>query len=235
VIYLIGKIFAYLLCSLGLGIGAGWLWRNLQAAKREEALERQLLDVRSRLPQLENALRGSEDRLGGLRGALRERDETLATHIESLAARERALAEVERSNAELRERLAAGRMATAADSRPPAAADGDDLELHPGDPSEARPWLEAERDAAAEAPAAVAEAPAAVDHARIEELEAALSAAAAELAQARSALAAEQRRIDGLMRERELQNASLRALEQQLELVREERALAEVKRLAANG
>jgi septal ring factor EnvC (AmiA/AmiB activator) len=193
VIYLIVKIFVYLVCALCIGFAAGWLWRNVQAAGREQTLDRQLMDARGRLPPLEASLRTAEERLGGLRGELRSRDETL--HL-----RNREIEGLEHAHAELREQLAAAdqRLADAVAA--------------------------ARRSASAEAARVAAKASADVaprPSARVQELESALNTAGAELAQAREALAAEQRRMASLVRERELQHAALQALEQRLEMVRD--------------
>ncbi|MFU8813730.1 MAG: hypothetical protein ACNA7W_00175 [Pseudomonadales bacterium] len=242
-IYLIGKMFVYLLLSLGLGVGAGWLLRNIQATLREETLERQLMEARSRLPQMETALRKQEDRLGGLRGELRARDEALADHAEQLAARDRAVAELERNCAELNKRLAAADRVGGAAST--VAAD-DELELHPGDPEVAQARGPSANQASAGgasaggasaggASAAAAEPAIAARTDHVPGHGSASSDPGTELAQARQALEAERQRIEGLMRERELQNASLRALEQQLELAREAAAAAPLAARVVNG
>ena len=56
-IYLIFKIFIYLLLSLGVGFGSGWLMRNIAGAKREEALQKTVTETRSRVPQFESLMR----------------------------------------------------------------------------------------------------------------------------------------------------------------------------------
>jgi hypothetical protein len=96
VTYLIGKIFVYLLIALAMGAAAGWLWRNLQAVDREARLERQLNDLRSRLPQLETALRGRDQHLEVAQAELRFREEALADLDRVTAQRDALQAEVER-------------------------------------------------------------------------------------------------------------------------------------------
>jgi septal ring factor EnvC (AmiA/AmiB activator) len=194
VIYLIVKIFAYLACGLLIGIASGWLWRNVQAAARELALERQLMDVRGRLAPLETSLRACEERIGSLRGDLWSRDETVQL-------RNREIEGLERTCDELRAQLDAAdqRLAEAvAEARRAAIAESAREPAHPtgtGTPQNA---------------------------ARVQALESALRAARAELEQSRAALAAEQRRMASLVRERQLQHAALQALEQRLQLVREQ-------------
>jgi len=215
VIYLIAKIFVYLLFALGLGVAAGWLWRNLQAAGREASVERALMDARSRLPQMDTALRQSEQRLQAALVELRSREDELAGQSDALAARDRAVADLERACAELRERQDAG---DRADSGGQPRVEDNSLELHPGDAS---------------APAVAADAPleptSKVDPAVEEErreLQAALAATREELERAERALTSERRRVDELNQERELQKRSLEALEQQLEMARESHARA---------
>lgn len=95
-IYLIGKIFIYLLAALGVGAAAGWLWRNLQAVDRESALERQLMELRGRLPQMETALRKRDEQLDAANAELRAREEALSSQAELMAERDRLAAELER-------------------------------------------------------------------------------------------------------------------------------------------
>ncbi len=241
-IFLIGKMFAYLLVAMGLGAAAGWLWRHQQAAAREAEMERQLMDTRSRFPQVETALRTREQQIEGLLAEVHARDEALAEQTALVAERDRSLVELERSCAGLRQRL------ESLQSAAPVAAtsSGDELELHPGEPESAAaatPAADAPAapvGAAAQEPAAesaedpgetgradaeareetVAAAPA-IDDER-QRLAEELEAAQRELDRARSALVAEQRRVAELTQERALQHRALAALEQQLEIVRDE-------------
>jgi hypothetical protein len=112
-IYLIVEIIVYLLCALALGIGAGWLWRNVQAAAREQMLERQVLDVRGRLSGLESRSQAAERQLAVAQHELGDRDETLRLRNREIEALERLVRELE-------ERLAAAGPAGA--RRPEAAA-----------------------------------------------------------------------------------------------------------------
>jgi len=169
VIYLVIRIFVYLLFALALGVAAGWLWRNREAAGHHGALERALMDSRARLPQMETALRASEARLDAVMAELEAREEELATRHERLTAERHRAEELERACAVLEARLEAAAVA----SPPP------EPQADPG-----------------------------------------------ELERMRRALAAEQRRVEELGRERELQRGALAALEQQLELARETRPRA---------
>ncbi len=264
-IFLIGKMFVYLLVAMGLGAAAGWLWRHQQAAAREAEMERQLMDTRSRFPQVETALRTREQQIEGLLAEVHARDEALAEQTALVAERDRSLVELERSCAGLRQRL------ESLQSAAPVAAtsSGDELELHPGEPESAAaatPAADAPAapvGAAAQEPAAesgddpgetvranaeareetAAAAPASDDDGERQRLDGErqrldgerqwldgerqrlaeeLEAAQRELDRARSALVAEQRRVAELTQERALQHRALAALEQQLEIVRDE-------------
>lgn len=207
-IYLAGKIFFYLVLALGLGAAAGWLWRNLQAVNREVALERQLVESRSRMPQLETAVRSREQQLEAARADLEARDQAMSEHETLVAERDRLAAELART----REAALRHREAEPPSPEPVPAASADaTLALHPGDPA-----------------GTPAEPAPGIDHGEREALEQALAETRAELAEAQQsleranrALAGEQRRVQELTRERELQSLSLKALEQQLEMARE--------------
>jgi chromosome segregation ATPase len=123
VIYLIAKIFVYLLLALGLGVAAGWLWRNLQGAGRETASERAVTESRGRRAP---SARRAQERLESVLAELRAREEQLAHQAQLLEVRDRTVAELERTCAEHKERLAAERARV---EPAPAAADGDREEL----------------------------------------------------------------------------------------------------------
>lgn len=252
-IFLIAKIFVYMLLSLAAGAAAGWLWRHQQAAQQEGALERALMDARSRLPQMETALRSRDERLNTMARDIQEYRSTLTEHEATVAARDRAVADLERTCAELRQRLeqTAGRPAG-----PAVAEDGDEIALHPGDPNaqtehgaapaQPRPAaddagatrdagerealetaLDEARAALQEARSALAEARAEAEQARAEAEQVREAVAGQDrdaLETAQAALAAEQRKVAELTRERDLQHQALRALEQRLELAEERRA-----------
>lgn len=256
-IFLIAKIFVYMLLALAAGAAAGWLWRHRQAAQQEGALERALMDARSRLPQMETALRSRDERIDTMARDIQEYRSALTGHEATAAARDRTVADLERSCAELRQRL---EQTPGKPAGPAPAEDGDEISLHPGDPE-----VRHEAAAAGGAAPAQAETPAdgaagtldtgerealeaALDDARtaLEETRTALAEARAEADQARAeaeqareamegqdrdaleatqaALAAEQRKVAELSRERDLQHRALRALEQRLELAEERRA-----------
>jgi IMP dehydrogenase/GMP reductase len=63
VIYLIFKMFVYLILAGGIGGPAGWLLRNLQAQQSEEKARRVVTDAKSKVPQLESLLRGRDEQV----------------------------------------------------------------------------------------------------------------------------------------------------------------------------
>ncbi len=183
-IYLILEILVYLALALGLGAATGWLWRNLEAARREEELQRALAEARESLARISPDLGHREAEVEQLRRELDAREQDTLRQAEALARQERRLAELEAGREALGERL--------------------------GEAREAAVGGEAARQA----------------------LEAALAEVREELDQVRRDRLAEQRRVDELVRERELQNQALRALEQQLELAREHAASRPTSRAA---
>ena len=76
-IYLVLKIFVYLLLALLMGAGAGWLLRQLSAQRESELLKRALNDAKSRIPQLESTARHRDERLRQMRDELEQRQEAL--------------------------------------------------------------------------------------------------------------------------------------------------------------
>ncbi|MGD8417996.1 MAG: hypothetical protein PVH91_13140 [Pseudomonadales bacterium] len=81
-IYLILKMFVYLLLALLSGAAAGWLLRHLGAAKQEEDMQRTLADARSRVPQFESLIRSRDEQISRLKDDLKDKD----ARINALAA-----------------------------------------------------------------------------------------------------------------------------------------------------
>ena len=73
-IFLILKIFVYLLLALAAGIGAGWLLRHMAATKQEEDMQRTLADARARVPQFESLIRSRDEQIKRLKEELRDKD-----------------------------------------------------------------------------------------------------------------------------------------------------------------
>ncbi len=219
-IYLAGKIFFYLLLALGLGGAAGWLWRNLQAVNREVLLERQLVESRSRMPQLETAVRSREQQLEAVRADLKAREQALDEQQALLAERDRLTQELNQARTALQRRPEPA--AAAADSA------AGDLDLHLGHPSDLPSGSPQEPAPAAASESMEAAAERDALELELDQTRQQLAAARTELERTARALSSEQRRVEELTRERELQSLSLKALEQQLEMAREtpDRAVA---------
>lgn len=232
--YLILKMFAYLVVALMLGGGAGWLLRQFTAQQREEQLQRELSDTRTKVPQLESMIRARDEQLRKLKQVQEETDpesEGVKAQLDELRA------ELRERNNEVRKLK--GDLAEAHD----AAANG----LIAGDA-----LLRSEDEGRAEAVNAEAQAEAdeliTALHQQIAELKEEnagqriqlelqagdqtqqrenaelserLRQRATDQQRLQSQLEQEQRRVLELERERELQAKSLRVLHQQLELARE--------------
>jgi predicted RNase H-like nuclease (RuvC/YqgF family) len=74
VIFLILKMFVYLLLALAAGVGAGWVLRHIAAAKQEEDMQRTLADARARVPQFESLIRSRDEQIKRLKEELKEKD-----------------------------------------------------------------------------------------------------------------------------------------------------------------
>ena len=73
-IFLILKMFVYLLLALVAGVGAGWVLRHITAAKQEEDMQRTLADARARVPQFESLIRSRDEQIKRLKEELKEKD-----------------------------------------------------------------------------------------------------------------------------------------------------------------
>jgi hypothetical protein len=252
VIFLVFKIFAYLAVALGLGAAGGWLLRNLVAMRQEEALNRQLIEARGRVPQLESQIRGLDEKAGRLTEKIREKDTQLGELTQSLNDREGALLEKERALALLQARLDARHRGSSEVRTEDHMLELEEVQLGADVVLEGvvAPEPEPEINIGSSAPDSSRELLALKDE--VNRLNAALedarTAAAStphpasvaekpelleriaelehELERARRALLNEQRRVTELERERELQNRTLQVLHQQLEMAKEARRAA---------
>ncbi len=73
-IFLILKMFVYLLLAVLAGVGAGWVLRHIAAAKQEEDMQRTLADARARVPQFESLIRSRDEQIKRLKEELKEKD-----------------------------------------------------------------------------------------------------------------------------------------------------------------
>ena len=249
-IYLILKIFIYLLLSLGIGFAGGWLTRNIAGAKREDTLHKTVTEARARVPQFESLMRtrdeqvqrlrdemsGKDARIAELSGALHGKEEQIRStqrEINNLASRNQALEssgdEEEAAVLMGGEIVDLGGPDSSADPAEIAALRADVERLN-SELAEARVAL---ADAVAEAAAAAAQVMELqtqsvqggdVATTEVRELEARVRQQAQDQERLNKALDTEQRKVVELERERELQNKSLQVLHQQLELERERSA-----------
>lgn len=195
-IYLILKMFVYLLLALIAGAGAGWLLRHLAASRQEEEMQRSLAEVRSHVPQLESLVRSRDEQISRLREDLKEKD----LRINGLVAELREMAAA--PSARLEKELALAKAQVADAVAEAAAAEGEVIVLK------------------ADLARAVNGGSAA--HAQtVAELDKRLAQKTMDYERLARDLEVEQRRVLELERERELQSRSLRVLYQQLELERE--------------
>ena len=223
-IFLIGKIFIYLLVAGLVGALAGWLVRNLQAQRTEESAQRAAHDAKAKLPQLESLLRARDEQVTKLKGMLTEKKAEFAGYEQKMRDMEQQMRELEREARRWQERAEARQ--------------GDDLHDidMQGDRTGDADGLIAELSreitrlkdelAAAGAGTGVTRADhlQVVDAAEVEQLRARLAEAERELELAKADLLDEQNKVLELERERELQNKSLQVLYQQLDLERTRRA-----------
>jgi len=93
VIFLILKIFAYLLLALLAGTGAGWILRHLAAGRQEEDMQRTLADARARVPQFESLIRARDEQISRLKEDLRDKDARINGLVVEIRDAENALKE----------------------------------------------------------------------------------------------------------------------------------------------
>lgn len=244
-IYLIMKIFLYLFIALIVGVGAGWLIRNIAAARKEDELNKLISEVRARVPQFESLMRTRDEQAQKLRADLKSQEAKQTELQSTLRLRELELRDRTRELSALSARNAA--LEGTGDSQDMMDVDllqggGEktaDTALNSTDQAETIGALLDDTDrlrtelAAAQAELAnmrsqVAESatsgPAGDNESllkEVQELEARLRQKAQEQEQLNKKLETEQRKLIELERERELQNKSLQVLHQQLELERE--------------
>ena len=212
--FLITKMFVYLVLAGGIGVAAGWLLRNLQAQQSEEASRRSVADAKSKVPQLESLLRGRDEQIAKLKDEIKERRQEAKALADEIKAAEKNL---------LEQRRETNKWKQSAESKVPLGVDGFDAEDDTTDGLIAELSKEITDLKAQLAASESAPAPSAADHLDAEldasrlhnrELERALE-------KAEAALKHERATIVELERERELQNKSLQVLHQQLDLERD--------------
>ncbi len=225
-IFLITKIFVYLLLAGGVGAAAGWLFRNLQAQRNEENALRAAHDAKSKLPQLESLLRGRDEQLTKLKEIVAEKQAELGEQAKTLRELEQNLRKQE---GETR------RWQRSAEAREVLTTDDFEGVENQGDANNLTSELSAEiarlkgeleqskKSAGILRQSAPQDNGAAQVELELDKLRTQISALERELSVASADLVSEQHKVTELERERELQNKSLQVLHQQLELERTRR------------
>ena len=134
-IYLIMKMFVYLAVALLAGFGAGWLTRNLMAAKKEDELHRTVSETKSRMPQFESLMRTRDEQMKTLRQELKDKDARIGELHEEMDAQDKTLKEKDRELKSANNRLASFDV----DDEAGSAAAGADTELSEVDMSGGAP------------------------------------------------------------------------------------------------
>ncbi len=224
-IFLIFKIFVYLLIAALIGAAAGWLIRNLKAQKTEENAARAVNDAKAKLPQLESLLRGRDEQITKLKDQMAEAKTQLNEQTQETRAMEQKLREQERETRRLQQTADAQQMAEGEGGF-----DVEDMDQS-GDTNTLITELSSEiarlkAQLAAGPKLSAVDADETMMQVEMDSMRAKLKNAERELARVQSELTHEQTKVSELERERELQNKSLQVLHQQLELARSQRAAA---------
>jgi len=224
--FLIGKIFIYLLLAGGIGGAAGWLARNLQAQRTEENAQRSVTDVKAKLPQLESLLRGRDEQIQKLKAEIADRKAAASELEQELRAGEQTLREQQRVSARLQQTVDARQSKSLTDFD--LSADGEqDTDTTDTDNLIAELSAEIARLKAQLAEPAPLQATTDADETLLqietEALRNKLVSTEGKLNAIHADLLQEQNKVSELERERELQNKSLQVLHQQLELERTRR------------
>jgi uncharacterized small protein (DUF1192 family) len=226
-IFLITKMFVYLLLAGAIGAAGGWLFRNLQAQRSEENALRAAHDAKSKVPQLESLLRGRDEQITKLKDILQEKQSELSEQGQAMQDLEKKARDHEREasrwqqSAQAKEVLCADTLDVDSDAVGEAdeliaelAAEIARLKAQLAQTSAAQSVVPAQANGHADAGDLAAE---------LESLRAQLNKVERQLKDTHSDLMQEQNKVTELERERELQNKSLQVLHQQLELERTRR------------
>jgi hypothetical protein len=223
--FLIGKMFIYLLLAGGIGGAAGWLMRNLQAQRTEENAQRSVTDVKAKLPQLESLLRGRDEQIQKLKAEIADRKTTASELEQELRAGEQTLREQQRISERLQQTVDARKSKSLTDFDLSGDVESDtdttDTDNLIAELSAEIARLKAEL--AQPAPAPAADADETLLQIEAEALRNKLVSTEGKLTAIHADLLQEQNKVSELERERELQNKSLQVLHQQLELERTRR------------
>jgi DNA repair exonuclease SbcCD ATPase subunit len=227
-IFLIGKIFVYLVLAGAIGGAAGWLLRNLQAQRTEENALRSVTDAKSKLPQLESLLRGRDEQIQKLKAEIADRKTQTGELEQQIRSGEQSLREQQRLAERLQHTVDARKSKEMSDfdlageTEVEAVPDSTDTDKLIAELSAEISRLK--EQLAQPAPVSVQDSgEEAVLQIELEDLREKLTSAQGKLHTTHADLMQEQNKVSELERERELQNKSLQVLHQQLELERTRR------------
>ena len=236
-IYLIVKIFGYLLVALLAGFASGWLFRNLVAVKKDEEQQSSLNDARSKLPQFESLLRGRDTQVNALKDDLEKKEQNICDLMDAAREKEQALLKKTRElkrltkqglpdddsileDADLETRSAEMPSIDEGEVAQARGAQTEALKIQLADlEKELEQAVQARLQAEAGALANTTDADR--DSNQVRELEARLRQQARDFERLSKSVEQERRKVVELERERELQHRSLQVLHQQLELERD--------------
>lgn len=230
--FLISKIFAYLVMAGAIGGAAGWLLRNLQAQRTEENALRSVTDAKSKLPQLESLLRGRDEQIQKLKAEIADRKTQSSELEQQIRSGEQSLREQQRLTERLQQTVDARKSKEMRDFDLDGESNGELGGEGLADSTDTDNLI-AELSAeiarlkellAQPAPVALQDrGEETVLQIELEALREKLTSAQGKLHNTHADLVQEQSKVSELERERELQNKSLQVLHQQLELERTRR------------
>ena len=216
-IFLLSKIFVYLVLAAVIGAFAGWLLRNLKAQQREESAQRELSDMQAQMSQVESLLRGRDEQLSKMKLELNTRLQETSHSGDRVSDLERELSEQKREVEKWRERAQLAQAAELLDGVFDHDVGEDDdvnevISALSQEIIDLKQKLETQQQAVP------------VDANRVDEMNQRVAELEKQLVSAEEALKQERVMRSDLERERELQNQSLKVLHRQLKLDRTDSA-----------
>ena len=216
-IFLLSKIFVYLVLAAVIGAFAGWLLRNLKAQQREESAQRELSDMQAQMSQVESLLRGRDEQLSKMKLELNTRLQETSHNGDRVSDLERELSEQKREVEKWRERAQLAQAAELLDGVFDHDVGEDDdvnevISALSQEIIDLKQKLETQQQAVP------------VDDNRVDEMNQRVAELEKQLVSAEEALKQERVMRSDLERERELQNQSLKVLHRQLKLDRTDSA-----------
>jgi chromosome segregation ATPase len=104
--YLITQIAAYLAAALAIGFATGWLMRRSAANDDHAVMQRQLVEIKGRIPHLETGVRNREQQIARLKEEIEATSGKIDGVTHSLQERERTIGDRDRTISLLRSELA---------------------------------------------------------------------------------------------------------------------------------